>query len=125
MAGSAVVMACEVITEAELEGILGLDLEPGRTTNVYERDSSCRWNLPGDAQRGVSISLYQRRTLEAYERVPGAVHLSGIGDAAIWNPTVGQLAVRHGESLVSIGLLIDNPQRSHAERIAGVVDSRQ
>lgn len=115
---SAALSACDLIGEAELEEILALELEPGTLVNDYAGVSQCRWYLPGDRQRGVSISLYERGDLENYRRVPGSIGAPSVGDEAIWNASVGQLAVLEGERLVSVGLLVASPQRSHAEQIA-------
>jgi len=117
-ADSAALRACDLITEQQLEDILAVDLEPGRITNDHPADSQCRWDLPGDPQRGVSISLRQLADLELYERVPGSVAASGIGDAAVWNADYGQLAVLAGERVISVALLIAEPERAHAEHIA-------
>ena len=119
-AGSSVVKACDLVTEAELESILGIELEAARTTNDYAGDSQCRWALPGDAQRGVSISLRQNFRLENYAAAPGVVEVSGVGEGAVWNPTVSQLAVRKGTRVVSIALFVPDAQRALAERIAGI-----
>ena len=121
---SAALKACDLASESELEDILGLELEPARTTNDYAGVSQCRWDLPGDAQRGVSISFYERGEIEKYRRVPGSANVPGLGDAAVWNPDVGQLAVLRGARLVSVGLLVERPQRGDAERIARIALGR-
>ena len=121
---TAVLKACDLVSEAELERILAVDLEPGTLVNDYAGVSQCRWYLPGDRQRGVSISLYERGDLENYRRVPGSIGAPGVGDAAVWNAGVGQLAVTRGERLVSVGLLIAEPQREDAELIARAALSR-
>jgi hypothetical protein len=117
---SAALRACDLVSEQELEGILAVDLEPGRITNDHPIDSQCRWDLPADPQRGVSISLRVLASLELYQRVPGSVAAAGLGDAAVWNagPDHGQLAVLQGQRVVSIALLLENAQRAHAEQIA-------
>lgn len=115
---SSAIKACDVVTEAELERIVGRELAPARTTNDYAGDSQCRWDLPGDAQRGVSISIHEHGDLENYRRVPGSEAAAGLGDAAVWNATYGQLALLDGERVLSVGLLYDDPQRAHAEEIA-------
>lgn len=119
-ADSATVKACDLLSEAELEPILGVDLAPGRTTNDYAGDSQCRWDLPGDAQRGVSVSLRENGNFVLYSEVPGARPVSGFPGAAVWNEAVGQLAVQKGTRIVSVGLLLDDPQRSQAEAIARI-----
>lgn len=119
-AGSDALKACDLITADELESILGSELEAGRTTNDYAGDSKCKWDLPGDAQRGVSIALRRLPDLSLYEKVPGSAPAAGLGDAAVWNATYGQLAVLEGERVISIALLVDEPQREHVERIARI-----
>lgn len=118
------IKACDLVSDAQLESILGLDLEPGRTTNDYAGDSKCEWDLPGDAQRGVTISLRVLDDLAIYRAVPGGIDAPDIGNEAIWNPTYGQLAVRQGGRVVSIALLIDAPRREHAEEIARLTLAR-
>ena len=118
MVDSSALKACDVITETELERIVDRDLEAARTTNDYAGDSQCRWNLPGDAQRGISISIHEHGDLDNYRRVPGSEPAAGLGDAAVWNGTYGQLALLDGERVLSVGLLYDQPQRAHAEAIA-------
>lgn len=119
-AASSALKACDVISVAELEGILEVELEPARTISDYAGDSKCEWNLPGDAQRGVSISLRRLDDLAIYRNVPGGINALGLGDEAIWNATYGQLAVRRGGTVLSIALLVEEPQRTHAQRIARI-----
>lgn len=114
---STALKACDLISETQLEAILALDLEPARTTNDYGGQSGCRWDLPGDPQRGVSLTLREHGDLSVYDRVPGGVAAPGLGDAAVWNAAYGQLAVRAGERVIAVALLVANPQRSQAERI--------
>ena len=110
--------ACDLIRNAELEEILGVDLDAARTTNDYAGDSKCQWDLAGDAPRGVSLSLRVLDDLQIYRDVPGGINAPNVGEEAIWNPTYGQLAVLQGGRVVSIALLIDEPQREDAEAIA-------
>ena len=123
-AADTAIKACDVIREDELEGILALDLDAGRTTNDYAGDSKCQWDLSGNAQRGVSISLRQLDDLELYRSVPGSADAPGLGEAAVWNATYGQLAVLQEGRVVSIALLVDDPEREHAERIARIALER-
>ena len=115
----AALKACDLVNEAELEQILAVDLAAARTTNDYAGDSQCKWDLPGDGQRGVSVSLRQNFGLSNY-RVPGAVTVAGVGDSAVWNASAGQLAAQKDTRVVSIGVLLDDPAREDAERIARI-----
>ncbi|HEX6589986.1 MAG TPA: hypothetical protein VF039_13360 [Longimicrobiales bacterium] len=110
--------ACDLVSNAELEEILGVDLDGGRTTNDYAGDSKCQWDLAGDAPHGVSLSLRVLDDLQIYRDVPGGINAPNVGEEAIWNPTYGQLAVLQRGRVVSIALLIDEPQREDAEAIA-------
>lgn len=118
------IKACDVITVAELEAVLDLDLGPGRTTNDYAGDSKCQWDLAGDARHGVSISLRRLADLELYRNVPGGIDAPNLGDEAIWNATYGQLAVLQQGQVVSIALLVPEPRREDAEEIARLALAR-
>jgi hypothetical protein len=56
--------------------------------------------------------------------VPGGINAPNIGTEAIWNPTYGQLAVLQEGQVVSIALLVQEPQREHAEEIARLALAR-
>ena len=116
-ADSTTLNACDLIGETELEEILRLELDSARLTNDYGGDSQCKWDLPGDAQRGVSLSLRADFTLDAYRQAPAAVDVPGLADAASWNPAVGQLAAQSGRRVVSVALFVADAQRADAERI--------
>lgn len=109
--------ACDLVSHAELEQALALELAAGRMTNDYAGDSKCEWNLPGDPQRGVRLSLRRLDNLDIYRNVPGGINAPNIGEEAIWNAGVGQLAVRQGDRVVSLALLVPDPQREVAEEI--------
>ena len=109
--------ACDVVSVAELEQALGLELGPGRMANDYAGDSKCEWDLPGDPQRGVRLSLRRLESLDIYRDVPGGINAPNVGEEAIWNAEYGQLAVRQGDRVVSLSLLVPEPQREVAEEI--------
>ena len=117
---SARLTACDLVTEQQLETILGLDLAAARLVNDHPADSQCRWDVSSDPQRGVALSLRALQDLQVYERIPGSVRVSGLGEAAVWNTGTdfGQLAVLAGGSVVSVSLLGPNASRAQTERIA-------
>lgn len=109
--------ACDLLSAAQIGAIIGAALEAGVTTNDYMGVSQCRFDRTDDSQ-AVMISLHDHGDLGNYERVPGAVPASGLGDGAVWNAGTQQLAVRDGAAVLSISFLLPAARQEWAEQLA-------
>jgi len=111
--------ACDLATREELQEIVGGELGEARVTNDYAGSSQCQWDRPGSPE-GVSIALHQNGNLENYRAMPGSVAVTGLGDDAVWNEELNQLAVRQGAAVFSIGMFFNEKRRAWAERIGAI-----
>src|SRR5687768_16133706 len=51
------VKACDLVNTPDLERIVGITLQPARTTNDYLGVSQCRWDRATGSEGGISIAL--------------------------------------------------------------------
>jgi hypothetical protein len=112
------VKACDVISTEDLERIIGIELQPARTTNDYLGVSQCRWDRATGSEGGVSIALHEHGDIENYRRVPGSSPVAGVGDEAVWNANTNQLGFRKGEAVLSISFLFSPSRLEWARDIA-------
>ncbi|HUP87719.1 MAG TPA: hypothetical protein VM100_00060 [Longimicrobiales bacterium] len=109
--------ACDLLASYDIKQITGVEYKLGETANDYRGDSQCRFVATSDSSE-VVVSLHVPGDLANYGRVPGATAVAAMGDSAVWNADIGQLAVKHGEAVLSISLMNQIMSRKTAERLA-------
>ena len=97
--------ACDLLTREEIAKVTGLSLEAADTVTDYAGDSQCRFAVTNDTVAAVMVTLHAEGKIEPYQKVPTSVPVSGLGDAAVWNPGVFQLAAAKGRAIVSVAFL--------------------
>ena len=110
--------ACELLSADDLKQITGADFKPGVVEHDYAGDSQCRFDRAANDSVGVMVSLHAEGRLAPYSRVPGSVAVQGVGDSAVWNAGVRQLAVTHGPAVFSVSFLSEPARRAWAEDLA-------
>ena len=111
--------ACTLVSIPDLERITGWKktLEPGASTEDYRGYSRCDWRHGGIASF-LALVVNEHGNFEDYRKVPGAVPVSGVSEAAVWNPDTRQLGVQVGPGTISVNFLGGVARREWAEEIA-------
>jgi hypothetical protein len=117
-AASAGVKACDLVNTPDLERIVGIELQPARTTNDYLGVSQCRWDRATGGEGGISIALHEHGDIENYRKVPGSSPVTGVGDEAVWNADTNQLGFRKDAAVISISFLFSPSRLQWAREIA-------
>jgi hypothetical protein len=76
-----------------------------RSVTDYMGDSQCRFAVANDTAASVMVTLHMEGKIDPYQKVPSSVQVSGLGDAAVWNPSVYQLAAAKGPAVLSVAFL--------------------
>ena len=97
--------ACELISTDEIRSATGIEVGTGETVTDYAGDSQCRFAVTNDTVAAVMVTLHAEGKIDPYQTVPGSVPVSGLGDAAVWNPSVFQLAASKGRAVLSVAFL--------------------
>jgi diadenosine tetraphosphate (Ap4A) HIT family hydrolase len=109
--------ACDLLTNADIASVTKIDVVAGKTVNDYMGVSQCRFDR-ADSTQVVMVSLHEKGDIGNYTKVPGAESVTGIGDAAVWNPQTNQLAFRRGEAVASISFLSTPAKSAWARSLA-------
>ena len=113
--------ACTLISIPELERVTGwTTLEPGAVTEDYRGYSRCDWRH-GGLVSFLALVVNDHGNFEDYRKVPGAVPVSGVGEAAVWNPVTRQLGVQVSPGTISVNFLGGVARKEWAEEIARTV----
>jgi len=116
--GGAAVGVCELVTEDELQGILGVAVSltlfagPPDTCDIQSTDGAPLAATVLTAMSGLSASA----VFDAYAGSPGAQDISGIGDKAAYDPSQDVLVVLKADKLLTVAVFEDGT-RDDAARL--------
>ena len=100
---------CELVTGAEVAEVTGQDVSTTAYQQLGPASVTCN-HLTDDAGTvGAAVGISTEGAdaeLETYGELEDTEPVDGLGDDAVWSPTLGTLAVRAGGTLITINLLI-------------------
>ncbi len=114
-------LACTLITIPELQQITGWkDISLASPTEDYRGYSRCDWRH-GGLVSFLAIVANEHGDFEDYRKVPGSVPVSGVGEAAVWNPDTRRLGVKVSPGTISVNFLAGVARKEWAEEMARTV----
>jgi hypothetical protein len=105
---------CELVSGTEVAEVTGQDVSTTAYQQLGPTSVTCNHLVDDDGTVGAAVGISTggaQAELDTYRDLDDTEAVDGLGDEAVWSPTLGTLAVLQGDTLLTVNLLIvdDDP----------------